>query len=193
METAIGVVVKDAVLILADTDCYRSIVKLKAREDKIAQLDSHKVLVAVGETGDREQFCEYIQKNVSLYAIRHNLPLSLHAAANFTRRQLAHALRSNPYNVNLLLGGVDEEGPALYFMDYLASLNKLNFGVHGYASNFLLSVLDKNYKEGLTVEQGLELLKLCIFELKTRFLISYSGFLVKIVDKNGVTTVELKL
>jgi hypothetical protein len=37
--------------------------------------------------------------------------------------QLAYALRKGPYQANLLLGGFDEkDGAALYFMDYLASL-----------------------------------------------------------------------
>jgi len=37
--------------------------------------------------------------------------------------QLARALRRGPYQTNLLLAGYDEaDGPALYYMDYLASL-----------------------------------------------------------------------
>lgn len=51
-----------------------------------------------------------------------------------------------PYFVNLLLAGFDTtEGPSLYYMDYLASLNKLDFAVHGYGSFFALSVLDRYY------------------------------------------------
>ena len=53
-----------------------------------------------------------------------------------------------PYYVNLLLGGYDkEEGPQLYFMDYLASQVKLPYAVHGYGSFFTLSVMDRYYKD----------------------------------------------
>ena len=52
--------------------------------------------------------------------------------------------------VNLLLAGYDKtEGPSLYFMDYLASSNKVPFGAHGYGSFFTVSILDRNYREGL--------------------------------------------
>ena len=41
----------------------------------------------------RVQFTEYIQKNVALYHFRNGIPLTTAAAANFTRGELATALR----------------------------------------------------------------------------------------------------
>lgn len=41
----------------------------------------------------RVQFTEYIQKNVALYQFRNGIPLTTAAAANFTRGELATALR----------------------------------------------------------------------------------------------------
>ena len=46
-----------------------------------------------GEAGDRVQFSEYIIANIRLYALRNEQRLSTHAVANFTRQQLATALR----------------------------------------------------------------------------------------------------
>lgn len=43
--------------------------------------------------GNRVQFTEYIQKNVALYQFRNGIPLTTAAAANFTRNELATALR----------------------------------------------------------------------------------------------------
>lgn len=42
---------------------------------------------------NRVQFTEYIQKNVALYQFRNGIPLTTAAAANFTRGELATALR----------------------------------------------------------------------------------------------------
>lgn len=51
-----------------------------------------------------------------------------------------------PYHVNLLLAGYDEhEGPALYYMDYLAALAKAPFAAHGYGAFLTLSILDRYY------------------------------------------------
>lgn len=54
-----------------------------------------------------------------------------------------------PYFVNVLMGGYDKEnGPELYFMDYLASSVKVPFACHGYGGYLSLSIMDRYYKEG---------------------------------------------
>lgn len=68
--------------------------------------------------------------------MRNDTELSPAAVGNFVRGELARALRSrNPYNVNLLLGGVDAitNTPSLYWVDYLASLAQVPYAAHGYA------------------------------------------------------------
>jgi 20S proteasome subunit beta 4 len=135
-------------------------------------------------------FTEYVQRNLKLYKFRNNLTLGTHATANFVRGELADALRSSPYQVNLLLGGVDEEGPALYFLDYLASMDKLEYAAHGYCAYFCLSILDKYYKKDLTLEQGIDIIEKCITELRARFIINSPDFVIKVVDKNGTRVVR---
>ena len=190
MDTVIGIVGKDFVLLAADTTRARSIVVLKGDDDKIMHLDSHKLLGAAGETGDSHQFCEFIQKNINFNRFKSDVPLSTDATANFIRNQLAIALRQNPYAVNLLLGGYDKTGPSLYFLDYLASMHKMKYAVHGHSGNFLLSILDKEYRDNLTVEQALTILRACVAELKIRFLINCPRFIVKVVDQNGIRVVN---
>jgi 20S proteasome subunit beta 4 len=50
----------------------------------------------------RVQFTEFIQKNLHLYQFRNTIPLSTAAAANFTRGELATALRKVPIRINLV-------------------------------------------------------------------------------------------
>ncbi len=105
---------------------------------------------------------------------------------------MAKALRRGPYQTNLLLAGFDQPNEiALYHMDYLASMAKVNFSAHGYASNFVLSIFDRDWRANMTLDEGLDVLRKCIHELHTRFLISQPHFVVKIVDKDGVRQVTL--
>lgn len=48
-----------------------------------------------GDSGDTNQFAEYIAKNIQLYKMRNGYELGPSAAANFTRRNLADYLRSS--------------------------------------------------------------------------------------------------
>lgn len=82
------------------------------------------------------QFAEYIQRNAQLYSMRNETELSPSGLAHFVRGELATSLRSrNPYNVNLLMGGVDPitGKPSLYWLDYLAALAEVPYAAHGYA------------------------------------------------------------
>lgn len=106
--------------------------------------------------------------------------------------QLAKALRKGPYQTNLLLAGFDKpDEVSLYHLDYMAAMAKVNFSAHGYASNFILSIFDRDWRAGMTVDEGLDVLRKCVNELHTRFLISQPNFVVKIVDKDGVRVVQL--
>jgi hypothetical protein len=124
MECVFGLVGEGYAIVVADTSAVHSILVHKSNEDKIMVLDSHKLIAASGEPGDRScfdshnikqkmqnhslifyfellkvlvffrvQFTEYIQKNVALYHFRNGIPLTTPAAANFTRGELATALR----------------------------------------------------------------------------------------------------
>ncbi|MCL7045942.1 hypothetical protein MKW94_016753 [Papaver nudicaule] len=186
MECVFGMVGKDFTLVAGDTSAVNSILVHKSDEDKIMVLDSHKLLGASGESGDRVQFTEYIQKNVSLYQFRNGIPLTTAATANFTRGELATALRKNPYSVNLLLAGYDKEtGPSLYYIDYIASCHKVEKGAFGYGAYFSLSMMDRHYRSGMSVEEATDLAEKCIMEIRSRLVVAPPNFVIKIVDKDG--------
>lgn len=143
-------------------------------------------LGASGEAGDRAQFTEYIQKNVHLYQFRNGIPLSTAAAANFTCNELATALRKSPYAVNMLLAGYDKDiGPSLYYIDYIATLHKIDKSAFGYGSYFCLSLMDRYYHSGMSLEEAIELVDKCIMEIRSRLVVAPPNFVIKVVDKDG--------
>jgi len=193
MDFLIGFTGKDYAIIAADANAARSIMVYSQQLDKIRELDSHKLLAVGGDAADCIQEPEYIQKNMTLYAMRNGVQLTTHAAANYIRGEKSYNLRRAMSQVDMLLVGYDEGvGPSLYFLDYLASMQKLDYASHGYGGFFCNSLLDTYWRADLTEEQGLELLERCFKEVQTRFMISMPNFTIKVVDKNGVRTVERK-
>jgi len=146
-----------------------------------------------GPNADLVNFTEYIAKNLALYELSNDgLKLSTHAQAHFARGELATALRKGPYQVNVLLGGYDisSSKASLYTIDYLAAMTKVHYGCQGYASNFCLSIMDRDWKEGLTKDQAIAIVEKCIKELQVRFLISQPNFIIKCIDKEGVNVIK---
>ena len=58
--------------------------------------------------------------------------------------------------MNLLLGGVDGDVPSIYFIDYLGTLQKMNYASHGYGSYILLSLFARLWKVRVRVLSGVE-------------------------------------
>lgn len=135
---------------------------------------------------------EFVIANVKLYALRNGTKLSTKSVAHYTRNELATALRKSPYHCNLLLAGYDEStGPSLYWMDYLATLNKINTGGTGYGSYFVLSMFDKLWHPDVTEEEALDMMLKGIEEVKQRLVVAPSNFIIKVIDKQGLRTVKV--
>ncbi|GAA5832417.1 hypothetical protein JCM3766R1_003065 [Sporobolomyces carnicolor] len=195
MEVSFGITGKDYVLFASDTSAARSIVKMKSTEDKQKVVGKHLCMAYSGEPGDTVQFAEYVERNLRLYQIRNHVPLRPPSAASWVRTQLAQSLRSRkPYSVNLLLGGFDPTSstPSLFWIDYLGTLGEVPYAAHGYGAYFALSTMDRWHKPDGTLEEGLELLRKCVNELETRFIVNLGEFTVRVADKDGVRLVDLK-
>jgi 20S proteasome subunit beta 4 len=90
--------------------------------------------------------------------------------------------------VNILIGGYDfkDNKPTLNWIDYLAANVAVPYAAHGYAQYYVLSLLDRHYKPGMSEEKGIEMLSACVAELRMRLPIDFKGVQVKIVDKDGI-------
>jgi 20S proteasome subunit beta 4 len=193
MDSTFGVIGKDYAIMASDsTMAAHGILVFKQGVDKITELDSHKIMVGAGVAADNAAFAEYIQKNMKLYELNEDVKLDTPAAAAFIRNELARALRKGPYQTNLLLAGFDDkEGPSLHWIDYMGNASKLPFGAHGFAGKLIISIFDREWKHNMNLEQGLEICRKCIHELRTRFVIAQPSWVFKVVDKDGVRRVEL--
>lgn len=174
---------------------------MKGEEEKFRQLNSSSILAYCGEAGDTVNFAEFIQRNIQLYGVRNDNELGVCAAANWTRRSLADALRSrSPYQVNVLVGGIERDHlaadpsasvtPKLYWIDHLAAMVELPFAVHGYASYFCTSLLDRYWREGMSQEEVLSLLKICLAELKVRFIVNFPKLTIRIIRSDGIQIID---
>lgn len=192
MEGILGIAFKDFVLMASDAVTSHSIILVKNDVTKIYKLSDSLIMGICGDPGDSVQFAEYIEKNVQLYKIRNGFELSPKAAAYFIQHNLASYLRSRtPYQTNLMLAGYDKEnGPELYYIDYLACLVKLPFGMHGYGSFFILGTLDKNYRYDMNEKEAYELLQKCVHQIQKRLTINLPVFKVKIVRKDGIADLD---
>ena len=192
MHSLVGLCGKDWVILAADSSLSHSIICVSESYDRIAEVDSRHLLSVEGETYDCVSLKELIQGRTAYYHYRNGVELTTEALAHSIRHCLADAIRKDPYKCNCFLAGYDGEKASLYYLDYLGSLQKVPYGSHGYHGYLVLSVFDKHYKPDMTLEQGMELMKMVLKQIRTRFVAGSHGFIVKVIDKDGIRKVDVE-
>lgn len=93
----------------------------------------------------------------------------------------------------MLIGGFDVKTnkPELFWIDYLGAMASLPYGAQGYGAYFCTSLMDRYHHPDMDLEEGKELLRKCIQELKVRFIVNLPKFIVKAVTKDGIQDIEL--
>jgi 20S proteasome alpha/beta subunit len=83
--------------------------------------------------------------------------------------------------------------PLLFWLDEYGSLvANIPYGVHGYASDMLWSILDNGYQPNMSLVMALRLLNECIHQLKARYVMNSQSqnFCVKYLDERGCHTID---
>ena len=180
----------DFILLANDKSVMRSIMKLQDCDVKTIKLTDHQLLLCLGEQFDRKNFSKLIKCNLELYNYQNGNRLNTEEVASYVRSQLAESIRRNPYQANVLIAGYDNDGPKLYWLDYLGSIVRVAKAAHGYGAYFLYGLMDNYYKKGFNYNDGVDVIKKCIKELKTRFLVNTCEFDVFKITKDGIEDVS---
>jgi 20S proteasome subunit beta 4 len=109
---------------------------------------------------------------------------------------------AGPQNPTLPSSALEETGifqqkfttllqPRLFWLDNYGALQELQYGAHGYGSNFLLSILDNGYRPNMSREQAADLLRECFAQLRQRYIInSPQPPCIKCVDAKGCRLID---
>ena len=93
----------------------------------------------------------------------------------------------------MLLAGFDlpTSSPSLYWIDYLGTLATVPFAAQGYGAHFALSTMDRFHTSDMSLDEGLELLRRCIGELKQRFIVDLGQWNVRVIDHEGIRDIDI--
>ncbi|VDN01118.1 unnamed protein product [Thelazia callipaeda] len=191
----LGICTKDYVILAADRSCFAHGALIVADdEDKKFTLGSKLAMICIGEDGDVAQFGDWCKRNIQLYKLRYGYEMSPRSSHHWIRRSIAEALRSEDnYIVDTLIGGYDtaENKAFLGSVDYLGNaISNQPYIFRGFSGRFSYAILDKGYKNNMTENEGLDLLKKCLQESKRRFIVNLPLFQVTIIDKDGTRQLE---
>lgn len=130
---------------------------------------------------------------MSLYSLDTKTRPSIRSAAKL----LSYVLFSNrvlPYFVEVLVGGVDDEGgPHLFIMDSLGSLIEDDYAAVGTGTKLAIAILESNYRPGMSVKEARELAIKAINQSISRDPVSGDGIDILTITGNGSTEETIPL
>lgn len=156
--TTIGVLCKDGVVLASERRVSYGYFVMSKRGKKVFQISDRIGAACAGLVADMQVLTKEVAVYLRLYAYERERLASVRSAAK-VMANLLFERRLFPYFSQTIVGGVDDEGPSLYILDPLGSVIDDKYASVGSGSEIAVGVLEAEYKENMTVEQGKELVK----------------------------------
>ena len=180
--TTVGIVCKDAVVMGADMRATMGHLIAHKNTDKLFRIDNHLAMTIAGSVGDAQTLVRWLTAEVEVYKVKRGAEMSVRAASTLMANIL-NQRKFTPFYVQLLVGGMDQEGPSIYSLDAAGGSIPDKFVTTGSGSVFVYGVLEDHYKDGLSVEEGLDLAVRGITAAMKRDSASGDGMMVASITK----------
>jgi len=193
--TVIGIVCKDGVVMAADRQVTAGNLVMSKNTKKVNQLNDYLVISWTGGFADAQRVSKILAAELKIKELRSRSRPSVKQAANLLATISYNQIRQPsmiPPIVGTLIAGVNEDGSTgLYTIEPAGSILKVedydaNFGS---GMPFVLGLLERQWKEGLTIKEGVELAKESLKSSTQRDLGSGYGMDILTITKEGIKKV----
>jgi proteasome beta subunit len=153
---------------------------------KVFKITENIGAACAGLVSDMQILVREVNAYVNLFNLDVGRAVSVRAAAKLVSNLLFNR-RMAPLITQTIVGGIDDEGPALYVLDVLGSLIPDKYTVVGSGTEIAIGVLEESYREEMTVEEAKELVARSIKSAISRDIMSGDGIDFLVMTKEGST------
>ena len=163
--TAIGMVCKDGVLLVADKNILDNLIITESVE-KVFQVDEHIGATATGYLMDGRVLIEKAQLMSQQHRITYDEPVEVKYLVKEVcnlKQAFTQYGGARPFGISLLFVGIDEDGkPRLFETEPTGMFFEFRATVIGEGEAEIKKILEKSYKETMTLDEGLKLGLQCL-------------------------------
>jgi proteasome alpha subunit len=158
--TAIGMVCKDGIVLVTDKRLIDKLIVPEATE-KIFQIDDHISTTAAGILSDARVLIERAQLRAQQHRVTYDSPIDVLTIVKDIcdlKQITTQSAGLRPFGVSLLVAGVDQDGEArLFETDPTGIFFQYKATAIGEGETEVEEMMHKNYKDDMTIEEGLRL------------------------------------
>ena len=152
--TTVGLVCTDGVVLGTDTRAVLGTYFIAHQHvRKIAVIDEHLAMTIAGGVADAQGVVDAIKYNANIYKLERKEPLPVKSAARLASN-IFFSARMYPLIADVLVGGFDKEGAALYNVDLFGSLTQEKFISTGSGSPVAYGILESEFSENLSIKEA---------------------------------------
>lgn len=182
--TAVGLKTREGVVLATDKRVTYEGFVLSKQAKKVYMITGRIGVAFAGLMGDVGYLTKLLKLESKSYELR--------VGRDIKTRSLAKILSLILYNYKLIpmftetiVGGYDEEGPALFVLDPVGSLIEEKYAAVGSGSQLALGYIEPKYREDLKVEEAEKIAVEAIKTVIERDVLSGDGVDVVIITKEG--------
>ncbi len=183
--TVVGLVCKDGVVLAAEKRVSWGRMVMSRSGKKVFVVTPNMGLAFAGLVSDMQALTREATAYANLFRLENNRPIKVKALAKLISNILFQR-RLMPLLMETVVGGVDEEGPAIYSMDPIGSLIPDNFVTAGSGAPIAMGLLEANYIEDMDLEAGGELALNAIKSAVARDVVSGDGVDMLLIRADGI-------
>jgi len=182
--TTVGIKAKDGVVLCADMRASAGYFIANNNTMKIQKIDHHAGMTMAGGVADAQNITDVLRYHANIHRIQNQEPIPIKSLTRLTSL-IFHQNRGYPFMADILVGGFDNYGPALFNIDMFGSVEKKSYVTTGSGSPVAYGLLEEEYKEDLTVEEAKTIALRAVKAAITRNIGTGDGINVAVIDKNG--------
>jgi len=182
--TTVGIKATDGVVLCADMRASAGYFIANNNTMKIQKIDEHAGMTMAGGVADAQNITDILRYHANMHRIQKHEPITIKSLTRLTSL-IFHQNRGYPFIADILVGGYDNAGPALYNIDMFGSAEEKNYVTTGSGSPVAYGLLEEEYHDDLTVEKAKVIALRAVKAAIMRNIGTGDGINIAIMDKNG--------
>lgn len=182
--TTVGIKTGDGVVLCADMRASAGYFIANNNTMKIQRLDQHAGLTLAGGVADAQNITDILRYHANLHRLQKSTPIPIQSLARLTSL-LFHQNRGYPFIADILVGGYDGSGPALFNIDMFGSVEAKPFVTTGSGSPVAYGVLEDEYRQDLSMEDAKRVALVAVKAAIVRNSGTGDGINIAVIDKDG--------
>ena len=182
--TTVGIKAKDGVVLCADMRASAGYFIANNNTMKIQKIDDHAAMTMAGGVADAQNITDILKYHANLHRIQKQEPIPIKSLTRLTSL-IFQQNRGYPFIADILVGGYDQQGPALYNIDMFGSAEEKTYVTTGSGSPVAYGLLEEEYHNDLSVEDAKVIALRAVKAAIIRNIGTGDGINISIINKNG--------